>query len=69
MDVQVTGSGQPMAEKFFDDDIIYSKVFEQPCCKSMTQVMEVEFMYPRPFNYLDWPKLRRYFVTTFLARA
>lgn len=56
MDIQVTGSGEPMAEKFFDHDAIHSG-FEQPCCKGMTQVMEMQFMHPCPFNRVEPPML------------
>lgn len=45
-----------MAEKFFDDDIIHSG-FEQPRRKGMTQVMEVKFMHPCPFNRFEPPML------------
>ena len=45
-----------MAEKFFDHDIIHSS-FEQPRCKRMTQVMEVEFVHPCPFSRVEPPML------------
>ncbi len=45
-----------MAEKFFDHDIIHSS-FEQPRGKGMTQIMEVEFMHPCPFNRVEPPML------------
>ena len=45
-----------MAEKFLDDDIIHS-CFEPPRSKGMTQVMEVEFMHPCPFNRIEPPML------------
>ncbi len=45
-----------MTKKFFDDDIIHSR-FEQPGCKSMAQVMEVEIMHSCSFNGFKPPML------------
>ena len=45
-----------MAEKFFNHDVIHSG-FELPGCKSMAEVMEVEFMHPCPFNRFEPPML------------